>query len=112
MQKVNYLLRWSLLLLAALLLPVALPAGGNLESSQSQIRRRKSSNQLFAGKHCILQVSPLTVAPTLRKVPLGTPLRILRVWTNDDGKQWLQVHVSSASNSAIPSKGHKGWLNV
>ena len=112
MQKVNYLLRWSWILLAALLLPVSLPAGGNLDSSQSQIRRRKSSIQLFTGNHCILKVSPLTVAPTLKKVEIGTPIRVLRVWTNDEGRQWLQVQVSSASNSNLFSQGDRGWLNV
>ncbi len=112
MPKVNYFFRWSWLLFAALLLPVDLPAGGNLANSYQNIRRKSTSNEFFAGHNCILKVSPLEIAPTLSEVELGTSLKVLRSWTSADGKRWVQVQLLAASNSIFSSGVSKGWINV
>ena len=105
------LLRWGWVLGVALLAPAALPAGGG-ERRQPEIRRSDSSGPLFAGTSCELRVSPLAVAPSLRRLAVGTPLNVLRRWHGDDGKDWLQVQIASGSGECLAGVVRRGWLNV
>ncbi len=97
-------LRWSWLLGVALMAPAALPAGG-ADARQPQVRRRSGEGPLHTTTDVPLQLSPLAVAPRLRTVPGGTPLRLLRRWSTEDGGDWLQVQ-------PLVGDGRRGWLRA
>ena len=97
-------LRWSWLLGVALMAPAALPAGGG-DCRQPQLRRRSGSGPLHLNDDSPLQLSPLAVAPRLRTLPGGTPLRLLRRWSGSDGQDWLQVQTLAGEQS-------RGWIRA
>ena len=98
------LLRWSWLLGVALMAPAALPAGGG-DCRQPQLRRRSGSGPLHLNAESPLRLSPLAVAPRLRTLPGGTPLRLLRRWSGSDGQDWLQVQTLTGEQSS-------GWIRA
>ncbi len=107
-----YLLRWSwLIFFFGLFGPLDLPAGGG---SRSQINclQIENSNKLFAGKKCYLKSSPLANAKVLRFLPIGTPLRAIRSWNNQEKIDWIQVEVISFSPIQSILESHRGWINV
>ena len=103
-------LRWSWLLGVALLAPTALPAGG-ADRRQPEVRRREAGGPLISGSHDLLQASPHVSAPTLRRLDLGTPLRVLRSWRCANGQHWLQVQVTSTVASDHPGQPQRGWIH-
>ena len=111
MLTMTFALRWSWVLGIALFLPVALPAGGG-ERYKSAISLREDGDSLFAGDCCVLQVSPFAVAPSLCKLRVGTPLRVLRSWQSTDKSEWLQVQIASSEIIELSSSVRRGWLNV
>ena len=97
-------LRWSWLLGVALMAPAALPAGGG-DCRQPQLRRRSGSGPLHLNAESPLRLSPVAVAPRLRTLPGGTPLRLLRRWSGSDGQDWLQVQTLTGEQSS-------GWIRA
>ena len=111
MGAMGFVLRWSCLLGMALLAPATLPAGG-AERRQPEVRRRDYSGPMLAGDGCALKASPMSVAPTLRSVEPGTPMRILREWKCVDGQDWLQVQISHGDGGILVDVVRRGWVNV
>ena len=97
-------LRWSWLLGVALMAPAALPAGG-ADARQPQVRRRSGDGPVHTAMDVPLQLSPLAVAPRLRTLPVGTPLRLLRRWSAEDGGEWLQVQ-------PLVGDERRGWFRA
>ncbi len=112
MAAISLLIRWSCLLGVALLAPVGLPAGGAAATGKAPIRRSSKANSLFAGTSCFLKTSPLNVAPTLRNLDVGTPLKPLRSWTTDDGQHWLYVQLTSLEFSGLNTCIRRGWISI
>ena len=104
------MLRWSWLLGLSLFGPVALPAGG-AEHRLPQVRRQQGRGSLLSGSDCELQSSPLVAAPALRRLEIGTPLQLLRRWRSDDGRDWIQVKVTSVPALADPVERQRGWIH-
>lgn len=103
-------LRWSWLLGVALLAPAALPAGG-ADRRQPEVRRRDAAGPWISGSHDLLQASPHVSAPALRRLDLGTPLRVLRRWRCDNGQEWLQVQVTATVGTDHPAEAQRGWVH-
>ena len=104
------MLRWSWLLGVSLLGPAALPAGG-AERRLPQVRRHQAGGSLLSGDRWVLQASPRVAAPALRRLEVGTPLQLLRHWRSDDGRDWIQVQVSSGSALPMAVDGQRGWIH-
>ena len=111
MGAMDAVLHWGWLLGVALVAPAALPAGGG-ERRQPEIRRCDHLGPLLAGKGCVLRASPLAVAPTLRTLAVGTPVRVLRRWQSADGNTWLQVKTSAGKYPGFIGNAKRGWVNV
>ena len=103
------LFRWSCLLGLALLAPAALPAGGG-ERYLPVIRKREAGDPLIAKDGCSICVSPFVVAPALRELKEGTPLKVLRSWQDEDGFFWLYVQVLSEKADFLNTSSSRGWL--
>ena len=95
MMKISLLIRLGWLLGIALLAPVALPAGGG-SRNKTQIMYTKSTELSFAGDSCFLLKSPSLSSPTLCRLNLSTPLKVIRIWDNNDGNRWIQVRILSS----------------
>ncbi|MFL0789584.1 MAG: SH3 domain-containing protein [Prochlorococcus sp.] len=112
MVSMGFVLRWSCLLAMALVAPATLPAGG-AERRQPEVRRRgHCGGPMLAGQGCALKSSPLTVAPTLRTVEVGTPMKILRQWKCVNGQDWLHVQIANGDGGMLVDVVRRGWINV
>ena len=111
MSSIRSLIGWGLLLSFALLGPVSLPAGGG-SLSRNFVRRSEESAPHFAGDLCELRVSPNADSTSLRVIPAGTPLRVLRSWHSSDGHYWLQVQVLSFHFDELLGSVTRGWVHV
>ena len=103
-------LRWSWLLGIALLAPAALPAGG-ADRRQPEVRRRSAGGPLISGGGDVLQAAPHINAPALRRLDLGTPLQVLRLWRCENGEEWLQVQVAATVGADHPAQTRRGWVH-
>ena len=103
-------LRWSWLLGFALFAPAALPAGG-AERRNPEIRRRDAADPWLSAGHDLLQASPHVSAPALRRLKLGTPLRVLRHWRCDNGDDWVQVQMTAPAGVDDATGVTRGWLH-
>ncbi len=105
--------QWSWLLAIALFGPASLPVGG-AQFDIPNIRRRASSEPLLVTKKCSLYSSPCKSAPAITSLPIGTPMKILRVWVTSQGKEWIHVQVMSDNmkKSTISNDLRNGWVNV
>ena len=108
MDSMVSVLRWSWLLAVALLAPVALPAGG-AQLSQPEIRRGDRLGPLLSSSGCVLRVCPIVVAPSLRSLNVGTPMRVLRRWQNGEGGDWLHVEIGQGGSEVGATRG---WVSV
>ena len=104
-------LRWSWLLGIALVLPIALPAGG-YSRVQQDVLGKECTSSFFSGDKCLLQASPSFKSPKLRILQVGTPLRVLRIWQSPDGDEWVHVQITSHEILELPSSRRRGWLNI
>ena len=107
----NFALRWSWLLGIALFLPLALPARDR-DSLQPEICYSEYSNPIVISSYCSLKGSPFIYAPNLRSLDIGTPLKVLRRWTSEDGQEWTHVQLASNERMEFSSLVRRGWLNV
>ncbi len=113
MFAMNFMLRWSWFLGMALILPIALPAGGaELYLHECEIRFLKKSEFLCCEDKCFLKASPFSIAPTLRSLQIGTSLRILRSLKTNDNNVWVQVQINSYELLGSASAARRGWVNV
>ena len=48
--------------------------------------------------------------PALRRLELGTPLQMLRHWRGDDGRDWIQVQMSSGQGLPVGFQPVRGWV--
>ncbi len=112
MNSMSCFFSWGWLLGVALIAPVALPAGGAVEPTKPEIRREKKSRLFFAGTNCALFSSPSHEAPALRKLELGTPLRLIQCWQSAEGRTWLRVKIDSQEMEGLNSSVRRGWINV
>lgn len=101
-------MRWTALLVFALLGPIGLPAGG-ADRRQPEVRRRSVNEPLLTGGRLTLQASPGFEAPQLDMVEMGMPLQVLRAWVTSAGEQWLQVRTSSVGQIERPTRG---WIRL
>ena len=112
MNLTSCLFRWSWLLGIALWAPIGLPAGGG-ELNQAKFREREDFDPFFAGPKCILQKYPLSMAPSIQALNVGTPIKILHRWKAPDGGHWL--YVQATSEMVLIGSNHfreRGWINV
>jgi len=73
---------WGWILCAALFFPASLPAGGGSVNEQ-KIHRRDRFEPLISTQGWQLLSTPSSIAPTLKTLRTGTPLRILHSWHNE-----------------------------
>ena len=110
MEPLNIFFRWSWLIGIALVIPVALPAGG-IDTRHGKIRHLYSLHTTVAGEDCNLRTSPVTAAPVLTKLKLGTPLKVVRIWECQNQQQWLQGKVSSNPVFDFYA-ANRGWIQL
>ena len=96
--------RWMALLLFALVAPIGLPAAKS-ERHQAECRRRLAHDPLVTCSDLSLYTAPDCAAPVLCHVQAGEPVRIVRGWTGDDGRFWIQAKLGLASGRA-----RRGWI--
>jgi hypothetical protein len=97
-------MRWAWVLGAALLLPVALPAGG-APRRLPEVRHRRRCEPWLASGSCTLRTAPAHSAPSLTAVACGAPITPLRVWRSPGGRRWLRVQTTTAAGAV-----RRGWL--
>ncbi len=111
MSPIGGLIRWSWLLGIALCVPTALPAGGG-ERKMPYVRVQKSVAEPFLTENgCILRASPMSFAPGLRKLEIGTPIQILDYFDTVDGSRWIRIKLLSGYLEK-PLYPTRGWVNV
>ena len=48
----------------------------------------------------------------LEMLEAGTPLKVLRIWDNDDGKYWLHVEIVTGKLLDLSCVVKHGWVDV
>ncbi len=98
--------RWLALLMFALVTPIGLPSA-QLERRQPELRRRLPQEPWLTSADLSLHSAPDCEAPVLRHVSAGETFQIMRGWTGQDGKMWIQAKLSMARGGAS-----RGWIPV
>ena len=111
MSSIRSLFGWGFILSFALVAPVSLPAGGS-SLARNVIRRSGELEPCLAGDSCDLLVSPFSESNKVRKLEIGTPMRVLRVWNAPDGGSWIQVQITSFELIEVIGLATRGWVNV
>ncbi len=111
MVHISLFLRWSCLLVLALLAPASLPAGGG-EIHQPLIRRRELNEPILSIHGLSLCLLPSSKAPVLEELSCGTPLRLLHDCYQEDGAHWFYVRTVSGDAGLLTSAPNRGWVNV
>ncbi len=111
MSKISFLFRWGWVLSVALIFPVSLPAGG-AQNNNLKIYCREKYAPILSGSRCKLMASPSKGSPILYTLPVGTPMRVLRVWHGGDGISWLRVQIPSVDITNMINLGQRGWIIV
>ncbi len=108
----NFFLRWGCLLIIGLAAPIALPAGGGFRD-KLEIENIKEPLICMAGQSCYLLSSPYFLASKLYKVDLGSHLKVIRIWQDQQGEKWIQVK-ETYNNHLFknPRKSKRGWIHV
>ncbi|KGG36007.1 hypothetical protein EV11_1031 [Prochlorococcus sp. SS52] len=100
------------MLILALVAPIALPAGG-ANRNKNECVYSQSKGFYFAGDSCFLLSSPSLKASSLRNLEVGTPLKILRIWENEEGESWAQVKLLNYNLDDISTQEvARGWISV
>ena len=105
------LLRFAWILGIAIFLPISLPAGG-ASRAIPQIRRREKEDPILSISGCFLKSSPLKVAPCIRTLEVGTPMKILHSWESPEGDNWIHVRITETGNNLLLGSVSHGWLNA
>ena len=111
MRSITTFFNWSWLLVVALFVPVALPAGGG-EINKRSIYLSRSTSTFLTENNCQLRASPYSDASVIRNIPIGTHIRILRRLRTSEFGEWIQVHVISAQGIDPIALPRRGWINV
>ena len=106
----RFFLHWGCLLIIALFAPIDLPAGG-ADRRKTEVIFSKEKEFSFAGNSCVLLCSPSFSSQTLCHINIGTPLRIVRFWENQNGEKWVQVQISTPNLIDMPLAS-RGWVNL
>ncbi len=104
-------LRWGLFFGIALLIPVTLPAGAGFRQ-KPQVKESNFGDPLLSGDRHFLRSSPVPIAPPLRELKVGTPLKVLRSWKSEDGTDWVYVHLESFDEDVSGISAKRGWLSA
>ncbi|WP_269621970.1 SH3 domain-containing protein [Prochlorococcus marinus] len=104
--------RWGCLLIFALIAPIALPAGGGNRSKIEIIQSQRFEEIFFANESCILFSDPSLISKPLREIQPGTPVKVVRVWVNESGQNWMHVKLATPDFIEIPSSVIRGWISV
>ena len=108
----NFFLRLVCLLIIGLAAPIALPAGGGFRD-KLEIEYSKEPLLCMAGQSCYLMASPYLLASKLYKIDLGSPLKIIRIWQDQQGEKWIQVKQNYDNDLYLnSSKSKRGWIHV
>jgi len=108
----RFLLRWWWVLVLALFAPVSLPAGGGTDRNKVQILRKDVSGSFFAGNSCFLRPSPFIGVSSIRKINIGTPVKVLHSWKSADGRNWLHIELSSSEMLNFSTAVRRGWIAI
>ncbi len=111
MSVMGGVLTWCCLLGVSLLAPTTLPAGGG-QRQQPEIRRRDGSEPFLSGNGYFLRSSPLSSAPIIGTLKVGTPLRVVHCWQSEDGSHWLHVRTQLVHKESFAQTVIRGWLNA
>tara|TARA_Y100001968_G_C19300096_1_gene688597 strand:- start:566 stop:901 length:336 start_codon:yes stop_codon:yes gene_type:complete len=111
MKSIRSLLGWSLLLTFALWAPVSLPAGGGSKAAHT-IRRINRFGTIVLSENCYLRSSPSIDSLSLRTLPAGMPINIIKTWSSSSGDNWLLVKINSINFTDGVGSPRRGWLNV
>ena len=111
MEIMRFTIRWGWLLGLALFAPAALPAGG-ADRMQPEIRRRQGPSPLLTLNDSLLKTSPFAIAPSLRKLQAGTPVRVLHQWQAPHGSEWLYVCLAESDLLGNVHSASRGWVSV
>ncbi len=108
----KFILRWGCLLIIGLAAPIALPAGGGVRD-KLEIEYSKEPLLCMAGQSCYLLSSPYFLASKLYRIKLGSPLKVIRIWQDQQGEKWIQVKQSYYNDLYLnSSKSKRGWIHV
>ncbi len=104
-------LGFFLLLSFAFLAPIDLPAGGSTRKIDF-LSCDDFLGHIVVGKYCKLRAYPSIAVNPLRIIQAGTPIRILRVWHDKSGADWLHVQVSSFDAAHDIQSVNRGWISA
>jgi len=109
MNLISTFIIWVWLLGISLIVPTSLPAGGSQKSTIQQ-REINTGSPLIALKDFNLLSSASHNTTILTKVQAGTPVKVLKVWDDNDTEKWLLVNVISQNFYQLFHK--RGWVNI
>ncbi len=100
-----------LLLSFALLAPIALPAGG-ASRKKDLLSIDDCTGPMLLGSSCKLRAFPSIEGTPVRSIQPGTPIRVLRIWHDQFGSDWLHIQISSIRAIEDIKSANRGWISV
>ena len=109
MNLISTFIIWSWLLCIGLIAPTTLPAGG-AQKTIVQHRRNNIGSPIIALKEFNLLTSASNHSSTLTRVKVGTPVKVIKVWESNEGRNWLLVSVVCQSFDQLFYR--RGWVEI
>tara|TARA_B100000700_G_C14425045_1_gene569902 strand:+ start:80 stop:418 length:339 start_codon:yes stop_codon:yes gene_type:complete len=109
MNLISTLIIWTWLLGISLVIPTSLPAGG-AQKSIIEFRENHIGSPLIALKDFNLLSSATQKSTSLARIKSGTPVKVIKVWDENEIGKWLLINVLSQDYYQLFNK--RGWVYI
>jgi len=109
MNLISTFIIWTWLLGISLVIPTTLPAGG-AQKSIIESRENHIGSPFISFKDFNLLSSATQNSTSITRIKSGTPVKVIKVWDENESGKWLLINVLSQDYNQLFNK--RGWVYI